>query len=239
MNRAIARRHGPNRRSTAPVADRTTFAITLGAITGVLLAMAVAAPPLAAQTSPVETASLADGPFASMRMLLEKTFLKVDVLTLDVRFGSDAAGRIRALAEGREYAHPLADSIANVAAHATDAYARLRFERNVGLDQFLDGIRDNLERALAAGYIDRAAFDEISGGLPGWYAFLADRGIHEGDEMFYRIRGDELRVVYVATDGTTLLDRTDPGAHRRLAVLGSYYAPGSDFRESLIRSLFP
>jgi hypothetical protein len=25
--------------------------------------------------------------------------------------------------------------------------------------------------------------------LPRWYAFLADRRIHSGDQMFYRIRG--------------------------------------------------
>ncbi|MGH7127762.1 MAG: hypothetical protein ACREIV_04285, partial [Planctomycetaceae bacterium] len=145
---------------------------------------------------------------------------------------------IAAIADGRMPSSTLADSIADLAAHATDAFARLRFERDVGLDQFLDGIRDNLVHARDAGYINAAEHDEISAGLPGWYAFLADRGIEDGDVMLYRIRGDQLRVVYIANDGTTLLDRTDPGAHRRLAVLGAYFAPGSDFREGLIRSLF-
>jgi hypothetical protein len=34
------------------------------------------------------------------------------------------------------------------------------------------------------------------------------------------------------------LDQVDIGPERRLAVLGSYFAPESDFREGLVRSLF-
>ncbi len=55
--------------------------------------------------------------------------------------------------------------------------------------------------------------------------------------MYYRIRGDSLHTVYLASDGETLLDQVDVGPERRLSVLGGYFAPGSDFRDKLVDSL--
>lgn len=204
-----------------------------------LLGAAALAGALALQelTPPLDTASLAEGPYARMHMLWEKTFLKVDVLTLDVRVGEETAARLGALAGGRSYSKKLADSLAAAALDARDAFVRIRFERNVSLDQFLDGVRDNLRKARDAGIIGAATYDTISSGLPRWFAFLRERGIHDGDRILYRIRGDTLRTAFVAREGDVLLDQTDLGAGRRLAVLGSYFVRGSDFRDGLIRSL--
>jgi hypothetical protein len=173
-----------------------------------------------------------------MHTLFEKTIFKVDVLTLDVRFGPEPARRLEALAAGRPYSSTLADSIAAVAVDARDAWARLRFERNVSLVRFLDGVRKNLKRALQANIIDADSYDDISSDLPVWYQFLAADGIHDGDEMFYRIRGDTLHTAYRAVTGEVLLDQIDIGPERRLSVLGGYFAPKSDFRKGLIKSLF-
>jgi len=173
-----------------------------------------------------------------MHMLFEKTIFKVDVLTLDIRFGPEPARRLEALVAGRRYSPSLADSIAAVAVDARDAWARIRFERNVSLVRFLDAIRKNLERALKAGIIDADSFDDIVRDLPVWYQFLAADGIHDGDEMFYRIRGDTLHTVYRSVGGEVLLDQIDVGPERRLSVLGGYLAPKSDFRKGLIKSLF-
>ena len=187
---------------------------------------------------PFDTTLVGQWPYSSMYTLFEKTIFKVDVLTLDVRFGPEPARRLEALAAGRRYSSSLADSIAAVAVGARDAWARLRFERNVSLARFLDGVRKNLKRALQAGIIDADSYDHISRDLPVWYQFLAADGIHDGDEMFYRIRGDTLHTVYRAVTGEVLLDQIDIGAERRLSVLGGYFAPKSDFRKGLIKSLF-
>jgi hypothetical protein len=56
--------------------------------------------------------------------------------------------------------------------------------------------------------------------------------------MIYGIRGDTLHTVFRVAEGDILLDQVDVGPQRRLAVLGGYFAPKSDFRESLVRSLF-
>jgi len=171
---------------------------------------------------------------SAMATLLEKTIFKVDVAWLEIWFTPDVDARIRALATGRGGAQQ--DSIAAVATRATDALARLHFERNVSLGQFLDGLQDSARRARDAGIISDSTYVDIVTSSPGWYSVLEERGIHDGDEMLYRIRGDTLRTVVRGVDGEILLDQTDVGPDRRLSVLGGYLAPGSDFRRGLIES---
>lgn len=204
-----------------------------------LIPLSLCSTSLVAQSpAPFDTTSVGQWPSSAMHMLFEKTIFKVDVLTLDVRFGPEPAGRLEALVAGRRYSSALADSIAAVAVDARDAWARLRFERNVSLARFLDGVRKNLKRALQGGIIDADSYDDISRDLPVWYQFLAADGIHDGDEMFYRIRGDTLHTAYRSVTGEVLLDQIDIGPERRLSVLGGYFAPKSDFRKGLIKSLF-
>lgn len=186
----------------------------------------------------VDATSLAPGQHIVMYTLLEKTIFKVDVLTLEVRFGEPAAQRLAALARNRQLTKGLADSIASAALEADDVLAHIRFERNVSLEQFVNAVRNNAAAARDAGIISEIEFAEIARGLPVWYRFLADTGIKDGDEMLYRIRGDTLRTVYRTADGDVKLDQTDVGASRRLSVMGGYFAPKSDFRKGLIASLF-
>lgn len=199
--------------------------------------VALSASSLTGQSAPVDTTGLGTGPAGRMHMLLERTIFRVDVLTLDVRLGRAATDRIGRLLAGSLDSRVLADSVAAAALAADDALARLEFQRDVGLEQFLDGIRDNLRRATRAGIVRPAEFRSISSDLPGWYAFLSERGIRTGDRMLQRVRGDTLRTVYLSADGETLLDQVDVGPERRLAVLGGYFAPGSDFRDGLVRSV--
>lgn len=204
-----------------------------------LVAWLAAFPELAsAQSSPVDTTGLGTGPHARMHMLFEKTIFQVDVLTLDVRLGRAETARLDSLVTGREYSRALADSAAAVALGARDAGAHIVFKRDVSLDQFLDGILDNLGHAREAGIVSRADYETIAAGLPRWYAFLRERGIRDGDQMLQRVRGDTLHTVFRGVDGTVLLDQVDVGPERRLSVLGGYFAPESDFRKGLIRSLF-
>lgn len=186
----------------------------------------------------MDTASLASGPGSEMEMLLEKSIFDVNVLRLRVRFGPETAARIGELAEGRDYSDALADSLAAVVLEARGMWARVRFLRGFGYDRFLEGTRENLEKAREAGIFDSETFERVSARLPEWYGFLEGRGIREGDVMRFRVRGDTIRTRFTAADGETLADRTDVDALQRLSVPARYFAPGTDFREGLIRSLF-
>ncbi|MFW6088706.1 MAG: hypothetical protein ACODAB_03065 [Gemmatimonadota bacterium] len=197
--------------------------------------------PLSAQSIDSDTVMGADGAgtgsYGHMHMLLERTIFKVDVLTLDVRLGPSTADRIEELLTKPGESAGLSDSVAVAALEANDVLARIEFHRDLGLERFLDGIRDNLRRATRAGFVTPAQFRRISDDLPHWYSALADRGIRSGDRMYQRVRSDTLRTVYVGADGDVLLDQVDVGPERRLAVLGGYFAPGSDFREGLVASV--
>jgi hypothetical protein len=166
-------------------------------------------------------------------MLLERTLFQVDVLTVELRLGPDVADRVRALVE----AGASRDSIAETVLRSRDAWIRVEFVRDVAMDRFLDGVRQDLSRTVEAGIIPPRTYREISARLPRWYRFLDGRGIREGDELLYRVRGDTLHSGFRAASGERLMQQTQVGREHRLAVLGSYLVAGSSFRQGLIRSL--
>lgn len=212
-------------------------------MTLVAAAILMAGVPAAAQSTsvavpPMDTTSIGRRPYSRMHMLLEKTIFKVDVLTVDVFVADEDARRIEQLASGRRYSSNLADSIAAIAIGSQDAWLRIEFVRDVSLDQFLDGVDDNLRLVSAAGLIAAEDYEAISEGLPRWFAFLDERRIRKGDQIHYRIHADTLRTVFRAVGGAILLDQTDVGRAPPRAVLGSYFVRKSEFRKALIKSLF-
>jgi hypothetical protein len=194
-------------------------------------------PATAKSSIPMDTAGLG-GRYGTMRMLYEKTIFAVDVLWLTVKLGPEDARQIEALAQGHDYSRALADSIAQIGINSRNAFVRTDFQRDASQEQFFDGVRDNLKNAVRAGIVEESTYEMISENLPVWYDFLAERGIQDGDQILYRILGDTLRTQFISHDGEVLRDQTDVGPERRLSLLGSYYAKGSDFRVKLLRSVF-
>lgn len=204
----------------------------------VMVVVGLCAPAQLQSQGAMASQSLGQGRFANLHALLEKTLLRLDVLTLDIRVGRATAERLAALIDGQRYSRALADQAARVLIGCDDALARMVFLRNISAEQFLDGIRDNLGHALRAGILSRAQHGAVAASLPQWFAFLRDRGIHQGDVLLYRIRGDTVRTQFWSNQRRLLLDRVDLGAGGRLGLMGGYFAPGSDLREGLLRSLF-
>lgn len=233
-------------RSPAPEGRGTPARMRLRVVTPlrrVAALLALAAAPLSAQDGegglpapPVDTAGLAHG--APLEMLYERTLFGVDVLRLRLVFGPGTADELEALVRDRSYGEALADSVARTALGSRDVLVRSRFLRDVGLDPFLDGLRENLRRAREAGILTAAQEATLVEETAEQYAPFRARGFLDGETMWWRIRGDSLHVVVQGRDGTVLLEERAVGPGRRLAVLGSYLAPESDFREPLVRSAF-
>jgi hypothetical protein len=206
------------------------------------LFVALTAGPATAQTpgmsALLDSTWLGRGPGVRMHTLLEKTIFKVDVLTVEIWLGEEDRRRIEGIVADDRYSSEVGDAVAEVAISSEDALVRLKFLRDVSFEQFLDGIDENLRLVPRAGIIADADYQEISENLPRWFAFLAERGVHKGDEIAYRISGDTLRTRYLVADGQVLLDQTDVGASARLSVLGSYFVEESEFRKGLVSSLF-
>lgn len=207
-------------------------------ISGALIVLLV--PLMAAPQDLFDLGSLDTGPFARMSTLYEKSFLflKVDVLNVEVRFGSEVAEKVKSFVQSGDEPSKFADSIADTAIHAQDAFVHIRFLRNIRLKRFIQEARESTKLVREAGIIDNPSYEHISNNLPIWYGSLAKRGIREGDEMFYRIRGESLRAVFRGVDGTIYVDLEDKGSLFSLAVLGGYFVEKSKFRKGLLQSLF-
>lgn len=220
-----------------------------------LVTLAVVSPALG-QTAPGQTASgetgsgesapvlaidaLPDVPGATMQYKLERTIFKVDVLTLRVRVDRETGTRLSEVrsSTGR-YDRERAEDIADLVRNASEGVAEIEFLRGIGLEQFLEGVDEDMGHARDAGWISVETFGEIASGLREWFAFLADRGIEKGDRLTYHVSGDTLRTTYLMHDGSEpSLDQTDVGRENVLALWGGYYARGSSFREGLARSLW-
>ncbi len=214
---------------------RSLLAVSISGAPIVLLVSLMAAPlPL------FDLGSLATGPFSRMSTVYEKGFLffSVEVMSLDVRFGSEVAEKMKSLVQNGDEPSEIADSIADTAIHAQDVLVSVHFLRDISLNRFVQEARESTKLVLEAGVIDNPGYEHISKNLPVWYASLAKRGIREGDEMFYRIRGESLRLVYRGVDGTIYVDQEDKGRLFPLSVLGCYFVEKSKFRKGLIQSLF-
>lgn len=227
---AVAVASAPAAAEATGVGGHPGAEVDLGTDSGVAAERALRAVP--------DTSHLASGPYSSMQTLLERTIFQVDVVDLTLRYDSAATARIRRAVEGREYSESVADTVAAAVLNARKVNAHLDFRRDVGLDRFLESVHENMARARDAGMLADSAFRRFEDELPGWYSALEGRGVKDGDVTRYRIRGDSLRVLYRSAEGDTLITRISVGEQHRRAVIGGYLAPGVDFREGLVRSLF-
>ncbi len=225
---------GKDSQITNPIMTTRSFLL----LACLLVSLAVGTRAAAAPLPSLDSNELAEGPYSSMHMLLEKTFLKIDVLTVDMRFGKEIHPRLVQLARGNAYSDALGDQVAQVAIGADDALIQLRFVRDVAFDQWTDSVRENLQQVRAAGLITAKVQQQVSQGLPQWFAPLRKRGYKENDRFLYRVRPDSVRTAVVAADGKVLVDRTEKDEHAPRVVMAGYFAPGTDFREPLVRSLF-
>lgn len=172
-----------------------------------------------------------------MSTLMEVTLFGIDVLTLTVRVPPETGQRLRSLVQGRDYGDSLADSVAAVILETEDLWARQVFERDASRARMLDGMQETSRQAVEAGFIGRAHHEDFVEGLPEMFDFLEDRGVHEEDAVFFRIRGDTVRTLYRTSDGEVLMDRTVVDPEARRGSVPSFFAPGTRFREGLVRSL--
>jgi hypothetical protein len=210
-----------------------SFATAIG-LAALLLApgsMAGGAPPS------LDSPELAQGPYSSMHMLLQKTVLKINVATVDVRVDKPTQAHFAELARGQQYSYALDGQLASAAIAAPHAVVQMQFVRDVPLNRWIGVVRDNLDLAREAGLITRDIEQKVSNAIPQWFAPLAERGYQKNDRLIYSITPDTLRTVVVSAGGQVLLDLSDHEAGARRVVMASYFAPKSDTRELLIRSL--
>jgi hypothetical protein len=212
---------------------RRRFGLTLATValaltTGVSVAVADGVPSMG---------ELANGPFSHMHMLLEKTVLNVDVAKIEVAVDKPTQGKLAAARSGKAYSPAVESELAKIVLSADEAIIQMKFVRDVSLGQWIDGVRESLEKAVAAGLLAPALKKQVSDGLPNWFKAAEARGLKNGDRIIYRIKPSSLRSMIVQNDGKVVVDRTDEGADKADMALASYFAPGTDYRSLLLQSL--
>ena len=175
--------------------------------------------------------------YGHMHMKYERTLFGIDVAYVDVTFDQATRERFAALAAGQHFSDQLAERIARTAVEAQAVTVQVQFLRSASMKEFLDAAHKNLERARDAGYISQATFATSWANVQRDFAVLANRGFKKGDRLIYRATPGSLHTTVMAGD-RTLLDVTSPGADPRRAMIASYYAPRTDFRTGLIKSMF-
>jgi hypothetical protein len=214
---------------------RTTLA------TGAWLAAALLAtgsPRAQAPLPSIDAPDLARGPYASMHMLLQKTILNIKVATIDVRFDKATQTKLAEFAKDKSYSDALSHQLAGAAYGAGRAVVQMQFVRDIPFNRWLGVVKDNVEQARKAGLISKEVEDRVMEGLPQWFGAIKKRGYEKGDKLIYSVTPDAVRSVVVAANGQVHVDTVEKDPSGRRVVLGSYFAPGSEFREPLLRSLF-
>jgi hypothetical protein len=180
---------------------------------------------------------LSSGPFSRMHMLLEKTLLKVDVAVIEVGVDKTTQGKLASASAGKTYSPALEAELAKIVLSADEAIVQMKFVRDVSFGQWIDGVRESLDKALAAGLVSAELKKKVSDGMPIWFKAAEPRGFKTGDRVIYRIKQNSLRSMIVQNDGKVVVDRTDEGADKGDMTLASYFAPGGDYRTLLLQSL--
>jgi hypothetical protein len=185
----------------------------------------------------LDAPELGQGPYSAMRMRLQKTILNVNVADIDVKFDKATQAKMAELARGKPYSEGLAHQLSLLTLDAKNAVFQMKFLRDIPLNRWIGVVKDSLDQAKAAGLITASMQDTVMKGLPEWFGALKDRGYEKGDRLMYAVTPDGVRSVVVSAGGKVFVDRFDKGHDGRRVVISSYFAPKSEFREPLLRSL--
>jgi hypothetical protein len=207
----------------------------VGLISALVLAAgaAVADGPLPSLDAP----ELGQGPYSLLHMRLQKTILNINVADIDVRFDKATQAKMAELARGKPYSEGLAHQLSLLTLDAKHAVFQMKFLRDIPLNRWIGVVKDSLDDARAAGLITADMQNRVMQGLPQWFGALKDRGYEKGDRLMYAVTPDAVRSVVASAGGQVFVDRIDKGHEGRRVVISSYFAPKSEFREPLLRSL--
>jgi hypothetical protein len=194
--------------------------------------------PRLTSAAPVDASGLGRGPFSRLYVFLEKTFLDIDVISLEIRVDQNTADKLEQLVKGRQRTTELERAVVSAVLGTSATFSALKFLRGFDRNDFIEGVRADVRRAYVGKLIDRTEYERIHRAMPKWFAFLGERGIEEGDRLFHRGGQEGLRSVFVDNGGDTRMDSTQPGKQPTRSLLASFLAPGGELRGPLVQSLF-
>jgi hypothetical protein len=177
-------------------------------------------------------------PYAHLEFLLERTLFKVDVARLRLEVDDATAGDVAAIVAGGKRSREREQAVTARYLATRQADIALEFLIDIDFDRFLEGGEDNAARQIEAGLMPPEAAEPFLRGRRERFAFLEDRGIRDGDRFYYTLRGDSVATRFVDADGITRIDDVRVGPTHGQFLMGTYFAPGSSFRDGLLDLVF-
>lgn len=181
---------------------------------------------------------LAAGPFAVLQGALKKTMFRVEVARVQIRVDPETQRKLAILTEGRKSSPALEAGAVQAVMHARDVLITSEVRHDIPFDRYRRAVYADLRAAHASGMVSEDAYWSVARLLPQWLRTLADRGVRNGDRFMCRLSPGSVRVLYRGAEGRTLVDARIPNGAAGRAVLASYLAPDSSFRQELLSSLF-
>ena len=174
---------------------------------------------------------------AHFDFVLERTVFKVAVVDLKLSVDESTGARVGELLSQDLEKDQFAAAAAALYLDSRHADVVMTFLRSITMGQFLDGAEETLEELAEANHLDAESVARIAGENEERFAFLGEDGIQEGDRLLYTLRGDTVRTRYVTAHGSERLSDVRIGPERRIALLGSYFGLGTNFRDGLLDSI--
>jgi hypothetical protein len=202
-----------------------------------LLCMGLSLGASAADVPALDAAGLARGPYSSMHMIVEKTFLNLDVAEIDVRGSARVQNAFAGAAAGKAYSDVLEAQLAKVALEADHLVIQVKFLRDASFSRWLDAAQESLVKVARSGLVPADECKRVSGSLGQWFKAFEKDGFHKGDRVVYDVRPGLLRTVAVTAAGKAVVDRTGRDELSSRVLLATYFAPGTDYRTPLLKSL--
>lgn len=181
---------------------------------------------------------LATGPYSTMEMLLERTIFKANVLRAEVTVGEQTQAKLKNLAEGKSYSQQVNNEVARTLVDAQDMRVRIEFVRDISFDQYMDAVTDNMKCAQKTKFISEEQYKDSTQRIRENLSALKDRGVKSGDVLIYELKDNKVETTYLANGEKPVASYVREGEGARYTLLGSYFAPCSDFRDKLVQSLF-
>jgi len=120
---------------------------------------------------------------------------------------------------------------------AREATLDMEFLHGVSGETFLEHTLKALRELVADGTVTREEADTLARDLDERFGFLVAAKVRPGDQLRYELVADTVVTTYRRGDAVLKAERVTGKRHGNY-ILGSYFAPSSDFRRGLLDQVF-
>jgi hypothetical protein len=172
-----------------------------------------------------------------LSMFFEVTFMKIDVAEIEAWLTPSTAEEAAAIIASTDDRDDARDGIADAVLRADTLLISMEYARDSDHGRLMKGVRNGFEAAMKSDLITEETMERMYEEMSPIFDVMLERGVLEGDRLVYRVDGDDLKVLYVDPEGTTLVEAAYSGPDWVTGMKGAFFGEKSRFRKKLARSL--